>query len=252
MKVGYPNNPRKDIFEEIKWIGENFDFIDFFMEPDKAYYDKVDVKKVKKLLDEYSLEIVGHTPYYLPFSSPIIAIRKSAIEEAKKCFFALSELGAKYVTIHASWPPHLFNFEEGINLQMDTISILIDEAEKCGINLMYESGIGEFDNYNTVSRILNDFPKLYVHLDTGHTFLYGRDICKFIRKLNKRIKHVHVHDNFGKEDLHLPIGVGKIKWEEVIKELKKHYDGTVTIEVFGDKDYVLLSKKKFIDLWKRL
>ena len=37
MKIGFPNNPRKNILEEIEWIGKNgFDFIDLFLEEDQA------------------------------------------------------------------------------------------------------------------------------------------------------------------------------------------------------------------------
>jgi sugar phosphate isomerase/epimerase len=252
MKVGYPNNPRNDVIEEIKWIGEHFDFIDFFMEPDKAYYDKINLKAIRKTLNDYSLGIVGHTAYYLPFASPIKAIRTAAIKEAAKCFQAFAELEAEYVTVHANWPPSLFNVKEGLEMQIESIGKLLEEAEKCGVKIMYESGVGELDNYGNVAKILQALPKLYFHLDIGHAFLHGRDVCKFIRKFHSKLKHVHVHDNFGKDDLHLPIGTGKIKWEDIIKELKRYYDGTITLEIFSDKEYVLLTKKKFEEMWKRL
>ncbi len=252
MKIGYPNNPRKDIIEEIKWIAEHFDFIDFFMEPDRAYYDKIDIGATKKALNEYGLDIVGHTPYYLPFASPIKSIRMAAIDEAEKCFEAFNKLGAEYVTVHASWPPSLFNAKEGLQMQIESLQLLLERAEKYGIKLMYESGVGELDNYGNVSKILQALPSLHFHLDVGHASLHGRDVCKFIRKLHSKLKHVHIHDNFGKEDLHLPIGVGKIKWEDVIKELKRYYNGTITLEIFAPRDYILLAKKKFEEMWKSL
>jgi len=252
MKIGYPNNPRKEIMEEIKWIGEHFDFIDFFMEPDKAYYNQIDLKAIKRALEDYGLGIVGHTAYYLPFASPIKAIRMAAINEAEKCFASFSKLGAEYVTVHANWPPSLFNAKEGLQMQIESLEILLQRAEKYGIKLMYESGVGELDNYGNVAKILQALPKLYFHLDIGHASLHGRDVCKFIRKLHGKIRHVHVHDNFGRDDLHLPIGTGKIKWEDVVKELKRYYDGTITLEIFAPRDYVLLAKKKFEEMWKRM
>ena len=252
MKLGYPNNPRKDVMKEIKWIAQHFDFIDFFMEPDKAYYNKIDLKEIRKRLHEYNLEIVGHTAYYLPFASPIEEIRLVAIEEASKCFKAFEKLGAEYVTVHANWPPSIFDAKEGLQMQIESLALLIEEAEKYNIKLMYESGVGELDNYTNVVKILQALPKLHFHLDIGHVSLYGRDACKFIRKLHAKIKHVHIHDNFGKEDLHLPIGVGQIKWRDVIKELKRYYDGTITLEIFADKDYVLLSKRKLEEMWREV
>ncbi|MFH0837482.1 MAG: sugar phosphate isomerase/epimerase, partial [Candidatus Aenigmatarchaeota archaeon] len=64
MKIGYPNHPRKDIINEIEWIGKNkFDFIDLFIEEDQAVPEKIDIIKTKKLLKKYNLDIVGHTAW---------------------------------------------------------------------------------------------------------------------------------------------------------------------------------------------
>ena len=39
MKVGFPNNPRRDILEEIEWIGKNkFDFVDLFLEEVQVFF----------------------------------------------------------------------------------------------------------------------------------------------------------------------------------------------------------------------
>ena len=41
MKIGFPNHPREDIIEEIKWIGKNkFDFIDIFLEEECSKANK--------------------------------------------------------------------------------------------------------------------------------------------------------------------------------------------------------------------
>ena len=67
------------------------------------------------------------------------------------------------------------------------------------------------------------------------------------------IKHVHLHDNNGDKDLHLPMGCGSIEWKKTLKTLKKYYNGTITLEVFSkDKDYVLLTKEKLRKLWNKL
>jgi|GEM_PF-3599627 len=42
MKIGFPTNPRKNILEEVEWIGKNgFDFVDLFLEEDEAFQKKV-------------------------------------------------------------------------------------------------------------------------------------------------------------------------------------------------------------------
>jgi sugar phosphate isomerase/epimerase len=61
---------------------------------------------------------------------------------------------------------------------------------------------------------------------------------------------MHLHDNNGLADLHLPLGAGKINWKNTVPQIRKVYDGTVTIEVFSkDRDYVVLSRNKLRALW---
>jgi sugar phosphate isomerase/epimerase len=253
MKIGFPNHPRKDVLEEIEWIGRNgFDFVDLYLEEDMAVPDKIDVGKTRKLLDKYHLNVVGHTAWYLPIGSPSKIHRESAVLEAKLCFEVFSKLNVKYVTIHANWPPKLFSIGEGIKFQAETLKYLVREAETYSINLMYEPTDTPKDTVDNVSEILNKVPELHLHLDTGHANLYGRRPEQFIRKFHEKIKHIHLNDNDGNRDLHLPMGVGNIDWENLINVLKKYYDGTITLEIFSrDRDYVLLSKEKLKKLWKK-
>ena len=47
-----------------------------------------------------------------------------------------------------------------------------------------------------------------------------------------RLAHVHVHDNLGGDDLHLPLSVGTIDWSEIAATLKRAgWDGAVTLEI---------------------
>ena len=48
MKIGAPTHPRKDLVKEIEWIGRNgFDFVDLFLEEDKAVPDKINIEKYR-------------------------------------------------------------------------------------------------------------------------------------------------------------------------------------------------------------
>ncbi len=252
MKIGFPNNPRKNILEEVEWIGKNgFDFVDLFLEEDHAVPEKIDAEKLKKLLQKYRLDAVGHIAWYLPIGSPVKYFRESAISESKRYFDVFSKLDVRYVTIHANWPPGMFSTKEGIEFQAESLKKLVQVAKKCNINLLYEPMDSWQDSIKSVSEILSKVPGLYLHIDIGHANLFGRKPEQFIRKFHKKLKHVHLHDNNGKEDLHNPIGTGNIDWKNLIKILKRYYNGTITLEIFSkDRDYVLLSKDKLKKLWK--
>jgi len=252
MKIGFPTHPRKNILDEIEWIGKNgFDFVELFLEEDMAVPRKINVDRTRELLQKYRLGAVGHTAYYLPIGSPIKFLREAAVSEAVRYFEIFKKLEVKNVTIHANWPPGMFSPEEGIKWQIESLNKLIEKAGEHNINLMYEPIDTPRDNVGNVASILSNIPDLHLTLDLGHANLFGRSIEEFIEKFHKKVRHVHLHDNDGNKDLHLPMGVGNIDWGKVLKILKKHYDGTITLEVFSkDKDYVLLSKEKLRRLWK--
>jgi len=246
MKIGFPNNPRKNILEEIEWIGKNgFDFVDLFLEEDEAVPERINPEEVKKLLQRYKLSVVGHTAWYLPIGSPMRAIRKAVIKEVERYLEVFNKVGVKFVTIHANWPRGMFSSKEGIEFQVDTLRELVRCAGNYDLSIMYEPMDTPEDTVKNVSVVLDKVPQLFLHIDIGHASLFGRKPEQFIRKFSHRLKHVHLHDNDKNRDLHLPLGCGSIKWENIIKILKKYYDGTITLEVFSrDREYALLSKRK--------
>lgn len=253
MKIGFPNHPRKDIADEIKWIGENdFDFVDLFLEENMAVPEKIDINEVKELLNKYDLGVVGHTAWYWPIGSPVAALRDATVKESAKYMKTFGKIGVKLVTIHTFWPPSIFSAEEGIKWQIETLEKIMKEAEKFNVEIMLEPADQKHDSIENISAIMEKMPDLHLHLDLGHANLHGRNIIYYIETFHEKIHHVHVHDNDGTSDQHKALGNGTINWEKIIPVLKKYYDGTITLEIFeSDKNLVLESRKKLKELWMR-
>ncbi len=77
-------------------------------------------------------------------------------------------------------------------------------------------------------------------LDTGHLNLLGKNQRLFIRRLGRRIKILHMHDNRGAQDEHLAPYTGNIRWKDVIDGLRDvGYGGDLNFETFRQ---VILSK----------
>jgi len=65
-----------------------------------------------------------------------------------------------------------------------------------------------------------DSPKIRCCFDVGHAFAYSTiPLGKWIRVLGKYINHVHINDNDGSHDLHLPLGNGNIPLAQTIDDL---------------------------------
>lgn len=251
MKIGAPNHPRKNLVKEIERIGKSgFDFVDLFFEEDGAVPEKINIKKTKESLKKYNLNAVGHTAWYLPISSPIKSIRDNVVDEVERYLKIFNKLDVKKVTIHTNWSKGLFSTKETINFQIYTLNKIVKRAKKYKIKVMLEPIETKYDNIKNISKILNKVKGLYLHLDIGHANISENKIENWIKKFNKKLIHIHLHNNNGKEDQHLSIEKGNIKWNKVIKVLKKYYNGTITLEVFENNKALVLSKSKLKKLWE--
>jgi sugar phosphate isomerase/epimerase len=254
MKLGVMNYPMNDLLKEIKWMGENgFDFIDLTIEPTKAYH--INVKKVRKLLRDYGLDVIGHTNPWLPFALPIKSIQETCLKEFKKYVDIFSKLGVKSMNVHPTYfiPHH--SKEEMINENILFFKKVERIAKEKEIQLMLENFIKPFDNIKTFRRIIGEIPNLKILFDVGHANInQEKNLTEiFFKEFSKKIAHLHLSDNKGEDDDHLPLGVGNIDWKDIVKILKKYrYDKTITLEVFcRDKDYLLISREKFLKLWRK-
>jgi sugar phosphate isomerase/epimerase len=80
-----------------------------------------------------------------------------------------------------------------------------------------------------------------------------RGVRDYLEAFSDRLAHVHMHDNHGKEDEHLPLGKGKIDFPEVIRLLKDiNYDRTITFEVFSSHADAVRSMRYFSKHWNKV
>jgi len=254
MKFGYPNHPRREVVEEVKWAAANgFDFVDMSLEPDVADPSRIDPDAVRGALEGHGLDVLGHMAWYLPIGSPMAEMRAAAVAVARRHLPVFLKCGAKVVTVHANWPAHLFTEEEGLSWQVESLRLISGAAAELGMRIMYEPIGTVNDHAANVRRLLDAAPALLCHLDTGHCNLHGRVPEQMIRFMGDRLFHLHVHDNHGDWDHHLPPGTGRINWAEVFKALRAvKYDRTMTIEVFShDREYVLLALRRVKEMWEQ-
>ena len=64
-------------------------------------------------------------------------------------------------------------------------------------------------------------------LDVGHLNIARKrgfetkDLLKEVQEISKHVKHVHLTDNFGYSDSHLPPGMGNVPTKEILEELER-------------------------------
>ena len=74
-------------------------------------------------------------------------------------------------------------------------------------------------------------------LDTGHSFMVGKELDNVIDTLGNRIEALHLNDNDGMMDLHMMPYTGILPWEKVVNGLKSiGYRNTLNFELYMNFD----------------
>ena len=253
MIFGAMNNPSQDVFQEITQIARSgFDFVDLTMEPPCAYPDLLDLKKVRNLLGNSGLKAIAHTAYYLPFNNPFASTRRSAVEEMKKVIRAASKLGISHCNFHFDVPIGMSSYDQTVQWYVESLDILVPFAASKKVVLVMENIPNKHkDQMKKIRQLMERVPRLGFHLDVAHAFLEGgmARIQEYLEALGQRMSHVHLSENDGSYDQHLPLGhyQGKgMEWPKIFGWLKdRGYDGTVTLEIFnGPQDGLVQSLKR--------
>jgi sugar phosphate isomerase/epimerase len=256
MLVGAMNHPGRDVIKEIAWmVAFELDFIDVTLEPPLAASWLVNAKDIRRALDDFNLEVVGHTAYYLPLASPFEEVRRGVIEELKRCLEQFSIMGAKWMNLHPDRHIPMHDRPFVIERNLKTITELLPVARDCGVGLMIENLPGDWNSVLQLSQLLDPLPELGLHLDIGHANLQTprNTTDELLRAYGARLRHVHLHDNKGGMlDLHLPLGAGTVDVAHQVQSLRATgYDGTITLEVFSeDKHYFAYSRDVLRKLWR--
>lgn len=263
MKTGAMNHPGKDLLEEMESIASmGFDFIDLTIEAPKATPEIIskNLKGMQSLLSRSGMSLVGHAAWFLEISHPYEGIRRAAVREIGKALEIAQKLGIRKFTVHPHTTPGIYERllnKKLLELNIKSIREIVDIAEPMGVSIMVENNPSRLlSRPEEFRRVFKEVPKAKFHLDVGHAFVAGgqKGISDFIREFGRRLAHVHLHDNLGNSDDHLPIGAGRVDFRKALASIKETgYDGTFTLEVHSpDTDYLKISREKFLKIWESL
>jgi len=257
MKIGRMNNPEMPLGDEIRWTAEHgFDYIDLTIEPPRATLQDLSACDGRRLLQDLKLGVIGHSAYYIPIQSPIKAVREACLSEFLRLLEAFKDLGADRMAVHFNAPPPLLDRNEVTRAYLEVLTPLCERARKMDMVIILENTFGGSHQIEFFTHLTQALPDLHVLLDIAHANLERQWDAMFIymKDFAKRIRHVHLSENDGNHDQHLPFGVvprGRMDWPKILHTLKRHgYDGSITLEVFSpDRRYILGCKEMLLEWW---
>jgi len=173
-----------------------------------------------KLLQNYPVSYTIHSPFInMNISSPKEEERIHSIQRIEESIDLAAEIEAKYVVVHPGTYNENSSKEKATQLMIESLNTLQTRARDCGITLVLEN-MGNWTDWGiNLLQTPEEIPTgIEFCLDIGHANLCG-NLEKF---LQKPITHIHLHDNFGKDDTHSAIGLGNIPLKIVLDAIKKN------------------------------
>ena len=262
MLYGAMNSPLRPVLDEVKAIADlKFDYLELAMDPPHGDAKSIRKQKreIQRSLKEHELSLVCHLPTFLSTADLTDRLRQASIDEVLSSLEVAVDMQPLKVVLHPSYMMGLGVLVPDLTKAhaLESLEIIVEKAHGLGLCLCLENMFPRtqwLTNPDEFVEILAKFPTLNLLLDIGHAHIEdagGKKCLRFIEMFPGRIGHVHVSDNFGKEDQHLPIGAGIIDFPKAVKAIKGiGYDDTITLEVFSrDRDYLKISKKKMEEMW---
>lgn len=258
MRYGAMNFPVKPILDEIDVIvGEAFDFVELTLDPPQAHYSTIRELKQEILarLSDSETSLVCHLPTFVFTADLTESIRRASLEETILSLETARELDAEKVVVHPGYIGGMGSFvlETSRQYALQSLAAVSEKASELDICLCLENMFPRYQSFvepEDFADILRMFPSLKLTLDTGHANIEdqgGDRLVKYLQQYGNRIGHVHISDNKGKRDDHIPVGEGSVNFKEFISALKSSgYDDTMTLEIFTDNRQNLLRSRERI------
>lgn len=230
---------KSDVYSAVRTIGDaKFDFIELWGEIPHAYHDWVDRKRLKDLLSTYDSTVTLHAPFTdlnpaVPYQSLKAAVSKTLCDFVK---FGES-LNASRVTIH---PGSVHNEALVPTSVGNAVSTLREVARVCSgrLEMNIENQVKSLSPYHfplgsnleSIDVLLAEVEGVHLTLDTGHAHVSGIDPLRLYERFQDSITELHLNDNNGSQDDHLPPRQGTANLKGLLKPLNSR-DVAVCLEL---------------------
>ena len=164
---------------------------------------------------------------YVPVTE--FAMKESAKTFGNIAFNSFKKFGEKapVISIENLYPGYAFSTGEEMNK-------LILSSKKQFVENAVKEGHSKSEAEKYADKLIGltfDVGHLNIHRKHGFS---EEDLKKEFEAMSKHIKHVHLTDNFGSYDSHLPPGMGNVPFKQYFEELKKKgYTGETIVEAGG-------------------
>ncbi|MCC7552202.1 sugar phosphate isomerase/epimerase [Candidatus Micrarchaeota archaeon] len=225
MKFGFMPHFEENLFSEIEFAKQNFDFFELTLQTDLTVYTPDHISKIKKVLNGF--EILGHLHWEIDLS------QEELDDLVYKSVNIFGKIGIKKLTVHPSINKTLSTEKLRKNniKNLTKISILCKENNiVCCIENISEA---PFNRASEIEYLINKIPNSNITFDVGHALRISEEEFNRFLKLGNRIKHIHLHNVIEDKD-HL-FFYEQHNLLNRLDKLKNALDlDTITLEMFAN------------------
>ncbi|MBN1431943.1 MAG: sugar phosphate isomerase/epimerase [Methanomicrobiaceae archaeon] len=226
------------VWSSIEWVygieETGYDGWEISAEGNFRLDNRESLNSIKEVLETTGLKATVHAPFSdLNLASFNYPIYKESIRQLCECIRFSSEI-TEYVTVHPGYmsPEAKLVPDKVWSLHKEALAEIGKLAEEYGVRVGLE-------NMPAIPGFLCIYPdELFgmIHgidnvgatVDVGHANTAG-ELKSFLARIGEAA-HLHLHDNNGEHDDHLPLGQGNIDWEMVFDRVSKDYRGIFVVE----------------------
>jgi sugar phosphate isomerase/epimerase len=214
------------------------------LENDILYTFSLDeFSEVARKLKAASLSCTLHAPFHeLSVGALDPFIREASRNKLRKAFNLIEVFEPRSIVCHLGFEDnkHGYKQEKWFNNSLEGWQELLEIAEVNKTHLMLEN------TYETsplqLKEMIEALDSQYARfcLDVGHTLTFAKNRWQdWLPELEPWLGQLHLHDNHGDRDTHLPIGQGLFDFDSFVAYLKvKNLSPIMTLEPHREEDVV--------------
>jgi sugar phosphate isomerase/epimerase len=194
------------------------------------------IKQHKRILENFKGRISVHGPFVgIRYTYNDYLLREAVKKRMQITYEMARVLKPEILVVHSGISEDIKKWElENLWLE-ETIKFWKEEIKKYErerIKIVIENLVEESPDIliKLCDAVKSDFFALC--MDIGHMNVFSQlSPSKWVKKMDKKLQYVHLHDNNGKKDEHLPVGKGNIGFYNFFNSIKNRNDITIALEL---------------------
>ncbi len=223
---------------------------------DNAWFQRVEMHN--RIAPKLPGRLAIHGPFIgLDFSCPDHLLRAAMRTRMDMTYQVAKDFKPDYLILHSGY-------------NEETIKFKLDNYWHDGVVKFWRTEIGRYQDLGTTVVLENvlepapdtlaavidgvNHPNLKVCLDIGHLNVWSKlKPSEWVKTLGHRLVYVHLHDNDGTDDSHLPVGGGNIDFDDFFEAVyNTNPELVISLEVMSEPAEVIKNLKSVISKYRKL